>query len=83
MGDVGWGTWEEINRITNPTDSTVENFGWPCYEGSGRQAGYDDLNLNICENLYGQAQAVSALALRLQHGTQVAGESCATNNGSS
>ena len=35
VGDVGWGTWEEINRIANPTDSTVENFGWPCYEGNG------------------------------------------------
>ncbi len=27
IGDVGWGTWEEIN-----TGRGV-NFGWPCYEG--------------------------------------------------
>lgn len=51
-GDVGWNTWEEVNRIAAPADSTVENFGWPCYEGSGRQGGYDSANLNICENLY-------------------------------
>jgi glucose/arabinose dehydrogenase len=30
LGDVGWGTWEELNRIANPT-ATVTNFGWPCY----------------------------------------------------
>ena len=57
VGDVGSNTWEEIDRIANPTDSIVENFGWPCYEGSGRRAIFDDANLNICENLYGQANA--------------------------
>ena len=35
IGDVGWNTWEEIDRLVNPTDATVENFGWPCYEGNG------------------------------------------------
>jgi glucose/arabinose dehydrogenase len=34
LGDVGWSDWEEINRITDPL-GTVENFGWPCYEGPG------------------------------------------------
>ena len=36
VGDVGWIDWEEINRIANPTDAPVENFGWPCYEGNPR-----------------------------------------------
>jgi glucose/arabinose dehydrogenase/PKD repeat protein len=83
VGDVGWGVWEEINRITNPTDSTVENFGWPCYEGNGRQAGYDGLNLNICENLYGQANAVSTPHFTYNHTAKVvAGESCTTGSSS-
>ena len=51
IGDVGWNTWEEINRIQSPT-AGVTNFGWPCYEGAGRQGGYDAANLSICENLY-------------------------------
>jgi glucose/arabinose dehydrogenase/PKD repeat protein len=51
-GDVGWNDWEEINRLTNPAGAPVENFGWPCYEGGGRNAGYDGANLNLCENLY-------------------------------
>ena len=51
-GDVGWSTWEELNRLVTPADATADNFGWPCYEGDGRQGTYDALNLNLCENLY-------------------------------
>ena len=43
-GDVGWNTWEEVNRLVDPLGAgldDVENFGWPCYEGQGRQSGYD------------------------------------------
>ena len=59
LGDVGWTNWEEINRIQDPL-GTVENFGWPCYEGAGRQGGYDGANLNICENLYAAGPAQSS-----------------------
>ena len=31
----------------------MKNFGWPCYEGPGRQSGYEAANLSICANLYG------------------------------
>jgi glucose/arabinose dehydrogenase len=51
-GDVGWNTWEEINRIPNVGDAVAENFGWPCFEGSARQSGYDGANLTRCESLY-------------------------------
>src|SRR2546422_335385 len=27
IGDVGWDTWEEIDRIVRPTDVPIENFG--------------------------------------------------------
>jgi len=52
VGDVGWNTWEEINKIPDATDGVAENFGWPCFEGAGRQSGYDGANLNLCESLY-------------------------------
>lgn len=55
LGDVGSGNYEELNRVSNPTDSTVENFGWPCYEGPDRQPGFDPADLNLCESLYTQA----------------------------
>jgi len=41
IGDVGWKVWEEVNRIADIGDATVENFGWPCYEGDGPHPDYD------------------------------------------
>jgi PKD repeat protein len=83
VGDVGWNDWEEINRVVAPTDAIVENFGWPCYEGPGRQSGYDGANLNICENLYGQPSAVTAPYHAYHHSAKVvAGESCPTGSSS-
>ena len=83
LGDVGWGTWEEINRIPSTTDTVVENFGWPCYEGAGRQSGYDGANLSICETLYGQAGAVTAPYHAYHHNNRVVeGETCPTGSSS-
>ena len=59
VGDVGWSTWEEVNRITDTTPPSVVNFGWPCYEGMGRQDGYDGANLTTCETLYSSGQAAA------------------------
>jgi glucose/arabinose dehydrogenase len=76
-GDVGWNEWEEINRVTNATDATAENFGWPCYEGNLRQPGYDAQNLTICETLYGQSNAVAAPYYTYRHSDHVIpSESC-------
>jgi glucose/arabinose dehydrogenase len=83
LGDVGWNDWEEINHIPNPTDSVVENFGWPCYEGVGRQAGYDGANLNICESLYGAPGAVTPPYFAYHHNSRVVpNESCPTGSSS-
>lgn len=83
VGDVGMTDWEEINRITNPTDSVVENFGWPCYEGQNRQSGYDGANLNICENLYNQANADTKPYFAYHHNNQVVpNEGCPTGSSS-
>jgi glucose/arabinose dehydrogenase len=81
-GDVGWSTWEEINRI-DPAGA-VDNFGWPCYEGSGRQSGYDGANLNICENLYAAGSgAVTSPYYTWNHSaTVVPGETCPTGGSS-
>ena len=83
LGDVGWNEWEEINYIPNPTDSVVENFGWPCYEGAGRQAGYDGANLNICESLYSTPGAVTPPYFAYHHNNRVVpNESCPTGSSS-
>jgi glucose/arabinose dehydrogenase len=82
-GDVGWNTWEEINRLQNPTGAAV-NFGWPCYEGNGRQSGYDNLNLNLCETLYAQGTSAHATPYyTYNHSAKVVeGETCPTGGSS-
>jgi glucose/arabinose dehydrogenase len=84
VGDVGWNTWEEVDRITNATDGTADDFGWPCYEGTGRQGAYDSADLSICENLYAAGSgAVTAPMFTYNHSAQVvSGEGCATGSSS-
>jgi glucose/arabinose dehydrogenase len=53
VGDVGWRTDEEINRLPDPTGD-LTNFGWPCVEGAAAQNAYDAADLSICENLYAE-----------------------------
>jgi uncharacterized repeat protein (TIGR01451 family) len=78
VGDVGYNTWEEIDRIPNPTAS-LTNFGWPCYEGNGSLAAFS--GLNICTNL--PASAVTAPYYAYNHSAQVvSGETCPTGSSS-
>ena len=83
VGDVGWGTWEEINRVPSPVDSTVDNMGWPCYEGAPR-SGYDAVNLAICEDLYadGPSEHLGPVFAYNHANTVVPGETCPTGSSS-
>ncbi|WP_432986490.1 PQQ-dependent sugar dehydrogenase [Dactylosporangium sp. CA-233914] len=80
-GDVGWNTWEEIDRVVNPATGPA-NFGWPCYEGNAKQAGYDSADLTLCESLYaGPGQ--TAPYYTYNHGSRVvANESCPSGGSS-
>ena len=81
IGDVGWENTEEID-IVRPT--TVEDFGWPCYEGAVPQSAYDGLNLDICENLYGTPGGVRQPYFAYPHvGPAFAGDTCSDSGGSS
>jgi PKD repeat protein len=84
IGDVGWGDWEELDRLLSPTALPVDNFGWPCYEGDGRQGGYDAANLDICENLYDAGTgAVVAPYFRYHHNDLVVPNDVCPKGGSS
>lgn len=77
VGDVGWGDWEEIDRIVSPT-AAVTNFGWPCYEGTGQQSAYS--GFSICQNLY-NAGGVTGPHFTYNHlATIVNGETCTTGS---
>ena len=53
LGDVGWNKTEEVDAFTTGAgQTTVPNFGWPCYEGNQKQGSYDAADLGLCESLY-------------------------------
>ena len=82
VGDVGWNSAEEIDRIPSPT-TAVLNFGWPCYEGFEKQPGYASANLSICSSLYARPGAATAPYFAYTHGEQVvAGETCGVGSSS-
>lgn len=84
LGDVGWDAAEEINRITDPADGVVDNFGWPCYEGTLKGRVWNSLDVDLCENLYDEGDgAVVAPTFVYQHRNEVvAGDGCATDGSS-
>ncbi len=84
VGDVGWGSWEEIDRLPKADDATVDNFGWPCYEGVGRTAGYEGAGLNMCKQLYNTPGSVTPPLFTYSHSSLVVpGEDCNESGGSS
>jgi glucose/arabinose dehydrogenase len=84
IGDVGWNSWEEVNRVTVGPTAGVSNFGWPCYEGSGRQSGYENAGLTLCQGLYAAGTgAVKTPHFAYHHSAKVvAGEICGTGSSS-
>ncbi|MEV5572713.1 PQQ-dependent sugar dehydrogenase [Spirillospora sp. NPDC052269] len=79
VGDVGLSTWEEIDRIpASPTKAA--NFGWPCYEGTGHNVGYEAVGLTACQKLYAAgASAVTAPYFAYKHSDKVVpNEACGT-----
>jgi glucose/arabinose dehydrogenase len=61
LGDVGWNEREEINVVRRGS-----NLGWPCYEGSVPQSGYE--SKPTCQALYAEGSgAVTAPAVDWTH----------------
>ena len=81
IGDVGWNTWEEIDRQPTPTAS-VANFGWPCYEGNLAQSGYQNAGLAICTNLYSANTARAPYYTYNHSASVVSGDGCTTGSSS-
>ena len=65
------------------TDGAVDNYGWPCYEGTGPTAGYDGANLTLCESLYAQPRSLFPPFFAYNHAAVVVpGETCPTGSSS-
>ncbi|UVS81642.1 LamG-like jellyroll fold domain-containing protein [Actinokineospora sp. UTMC 2448] len=83
LGDVGWSTWEEVNRLANPADGTVDNFGWPCKEGTAAQSGYN-IGLTMCQRISTGTVPTVNPHYAYRHGQSVVtGDGCSTGSGSS
>ena len=83
IGDVGWNTWEEIDRVVSPTSTTASNFGWPCYEGASAQSGYQGAGLNLCSSLYSTPGSVTAPYYTYNHSACVVSYTGCHTGGSS
>ena len=83
IGDVGWNTWEEINRVIAPSGATASNLGWPCYEGAAPQGGYQGAGLSLCSSLYSTPGSVVAPYYSYNHGACVVNYSGCRTGGSS
>jgi len=74
IGDVGFSTWEEIDRLANP-DGAAKNYGWPCYEGPAVLPFFGDVGLNLCTSL--SPASVTAPYYAYQHSASVvSGDGC-------
>ena len=88
IGDVGLSTWEEINRVVDPLNGTILDFGWPCYEGPAPQPAWQGSGATLCNNLYSGTNLPSFVALGMPYysynhaNTVVAGETCPTGSSS-
>lgn len=53
-GDVGWSSWEEVNKIV-----AGGNYGWPCYEGVDKRAEFNCNVVGMKTPLYSYAHDVN------------------------
>ena len=83
IGDVGDDSYEEIDRVVNPTSATVANAGWPCYEGNSRHGGFQAADLDLCSSLYAAPTGLLTPYFAYQHYRPIiANETCATGSSS-
>ncbi len=73
IADVGWSTWEELNKI--PDLTAARNFGWPCFEGNATQY----TGLTICPP---QAQTTAPFLTYKHSDSVVAGDGCTVGSSS-
>jgi len=79
IGDVGDGTWEEIDKLPMAATASNDDFGWPCNEGAGAHPGWPT-GITACTTL---TNAVGPY-YTYNHSNLIANEAnCPTANGSS
>jgi glucose/arabinose dehydrogenase/PKD repeat protein len=84
IADVGWSTWEEIDRIADVTATGtpgIPNFGWPCFEGNEVQPGYQAAGLDVCAALYSRPASHTPPLFQYRRTSEVVmGDDCGTGS---
>lgn len=92
VGDVGWYSWDELNRTNSPLapGQSAVNFGWPCFEGIGHPFEWNQLAENgqapLCDSLYKEPPgAATGPIFQYFHGSSgiFPGDTCDPGFGSS
>ena len=73
IGDVGNQTYEEVNRLPNPTSGPT-NYAWPCREGPDANTYYTTVSLNLCTTL--TSGTTDPLYYYAQAGHMATGDGC-------
>ncbi|MET0135950.1 MAG: PQQ-dependent sugar dehydrogenase [Kibdelosporangium sp.] len=82
LADVGLVDYEEINRILAPTDGTIDNFGWPCMEGTAPTPSYVNFGLDSCKRIYDGSVPTAWPYYQYAHRMPVSDDGCEPNRGS-
>jgi glucose/arabinose dehydrogenase len=83
VGNVGWDTFEEIDRVAAVGALPLFDSGWPCYEGPGPNPIYAGLDLSLCESLYAEPGATTLPFFYYRHDENVIPEeACNSGTGS-
>jgi glucose/arabinose dehydrogenase len=82
VNNVGNGTDEEIDRVPLGA-SGAYNSGWPCFEGTEHNPGFENLDLGLCEGLYNKPGSTAEPFYYYSHASGVSPDDpCPTYNGS-
>ena len=79
IGDVGWNTSEEIDRLPS---TSFRNFGWPCYEGAASSPAMSPTSGSARRSTPRQRRRGRALLRLRPLGPVVSGETCPTGTSS-
>ena len=81
VGDVGYNSWEEVDRVSVPNVSGTANYGWPCVEGPDVDNYFTTAAPNLCSGI--MADNTVDPYYVYSHGLEVvSGDGCSTSAGS-
>jgi PKD repeat protein len=67
VGDVGFGSFEEINQVPPISSGKLNNYGWPCFEGLQVTKAVQVHGFESCNNLYLNPERMTPALFQYSH----------------